>query len=137
MTAAEMQAFIPLLSFASADSFIRRYRAAGRKKHLPLNSYVSLYGNEDGEKKGKEQEELLEEISDSARLNPEELFLDRERTEYLENAIEKELSPFEKQVLDLYLTGMSYSEIARVLGREEKSTDNALQRLKGKIRKVL
>ena len=110
---------------------------AGRKKHLPLNSYVSLYGNEDGEKKGKEQEELLEEISDSARLNPEELFLDRERTEYLENAIEKELSPFEKQVLDLYLTGMSYSEIARVLGREEKSTDNALQRLKGKIRKVL
>ena len=112
-------------------------QAAGRKKHLPLNSYVSLYGNEDGEKKGKEQEELLEEISDSARLNPEELFLDRERTEYLENAIEKELSPFEKQVLDLYLTGMSYSEIARVLGREEKSTDNALQRLKGKIRKVL
>ena len=112
-------------------------QAAGRKKHLPLNSYVSLYGNEDGEKKGKEQEELLEEISDSARLNPEELFLDRERTEYLENAIEKELSPFEKQVLDLYLTGMSYSEIARVLGREEKSTDNALQRLKGKIKKVL
>lgn len=112
-------------------------QAAGRKKHLPLNSYVSLYGNEDGAKKGKEQEELLEEISDSARLNPEELFLDRERTEYLENAIEKELSPFEKQVLDLYLTGMSYSEIARVLGREEKSTDNALQRLKGKIRKVL
>ncbi len=112
-------------------------QAAGRKKHLPLNSYVSLYGNEDGEKKGKEQEELLEEISDSARLNPEELFLDRERTKYLENAIEKELSPFEKQVLDLYLTGMSYSEIARVLGREEKSTDNALQRLKGKIRKVL
>ena len=46
-------------------------QAAGRKKHLPLNSYVSLYGNEDGEKKGKEQEELLEEISDSARLNPE------------------------------------------------------------------
>ena len=112
-------------------------QAAGRKKHLPLNSYVSLYGNEDGEKKGKEPEELLEEISDSARLNPEELFLDRERTEYLESAIEKELSPFEKQVLDLYLTGMSYSEIARVLGREEKSTDNALQRLKGKIRKVL
>lgn len=132
-----MQAFIPLLSFASADSFIRRYRRPGLQKDLPLNSYVSLYGNEDGAKKGKEQEELLEEISDSARLNPEELFLDRERTEYLENAIEKELSPFEKQVLDLYLTGMSYSEIARVLGREEKSTDNALQRLKGKIRKVL
>ena len=43
----------------------------------------------------------------------------------------------EKQVLDLYMTGMSYSQIARVLGRYEKSTDNALQRLKSKIRKIL
>ena len=64
-------------------------QAAGRKKHLPLNSYVSLYGNEDGEKKGKEQEELFEEISDSARLNPEELFLDRERTEYIGKCSER------------------------------------------------
>ena len=69
--------------------------------------------------------------------NPETLFIDRERVEYLEGQIDKELSSFEKQVLDLYLTGMSYSQIARVLGREEKSTDNALQRLKGKIKKML
>ncbi len=63
--------------------------------------------------------------------------LDRERVEYLEGIIDRELSDFEKQVLDLYLTGMSYSQIAKVLGREEKATDNALQRLKGKIRKML
>ena len=56
---------------------------------------------------------------------------------YLEKAIEEELSEFEKQVLDLYMTGMSYSQIARVLGRDEKATDNALQRLKSKIRKML
>ena len=56
---------------------------------------------------------------------------------YLETAIDRELSSFEKQVLDLYMTGMSYVEIARVLGRDEKSTDNALQRLKSKIRKML
>ena len=55
----------------------------------------------------------------------------------LERKIEEELSTFEKQVLDLYLTGMSYTEIARVLGRDEKSTDNALQRMKSKIRKVI
>lgn len=57
--------------------------------------------------------------------------------EYLEGQIDRELSGFEKQVLDLYLTGMSYSQIAKVLGREEKSTDNALQRLKSKIKKML
>ena len=51
--------------------------------------------------------------------------------------IEEELSTFEKQVLDLYVTGMSYTQIARVLGRDEKSTDNALQRMKSKIRKVI
>ena len=65
------------------------------------------------------------------------MFLDKERVAYLEKVIEEELSDFEKQVLDLYLTGMSYSQIARVLGRDEKSTDNALQRLKAKIRKML
>ena len=40
-------------------------------------------------------------------------------------------------MLDLYVTGMSYAQIARVLGRDEKSTDNALSRLKGKIKKIL
>ena len=63
--------------------------------------------------------------------------MDKERVAYLENTIENELSAFEKQVLDLYMTGMSYTQIAKVLGRDEKSTDNALQRLKSKIRKRL
>ena len=51
--------------------------------------------------------------------------------------IESSLSPFEKQVFDLYLTQMSTAQIARVLGKNEKSTDNALQRLKGKLRKII
>ena len=46
-------------------------------------------------------------------MSPEELFLDKERVEDLERAIETELSSFEKQVLDLYLTGMSYTQIAK------------------------
>ena len=65
------------------------------------------------------------------------MFLDKERVAYLEKTIEEELSDFEKQVLDLYMTGMSYSQIAKVLGRDEKATDNALQRLKAKIKKIL
>ena len=63
--------------------------------------------------------------------------IDKENVLLLERKIEEELSAFEKQVLDLYLTGMTYTQIARVLGRDEKSTDNALQRLKAKIRKVI
>ena len=47
------------------------------------------------------------------------------------------MSSFEKEVLDLYITGMSYAQIAKVLGKDEKSTDNALQRLKGKLKKAI
>lgn len=111
-------------------------QASRRKKHLPLNTYVSLYGPPGGPR-DKEEADLLDSLEDRAERSPEELFIDKERVEYLETAIEKELSSFEKQVLDLYMTGMTYSQIARVLGRDEKSTDNALQRLKSKIKKML
>lgn len=109
-------------------------QASQRKKHWPLNYSVSL----SGEGQDAQQEGLLQEPAiGGPGNNPEELFLDKERTEFLEAQIEKELSPFEKQVLDLHLIGMSYSQIAKVLGRDEKSTDNALQRVKGKIKKIL
>lgn len=110
-------------------------QAAKRKKHTPLNNYVSLDSDVVGE--DKDGNSISPLLADKAELSPEELFLDKERVAYLQKAIEEELSEFEKQVLDLYLTGMSYSQIAKVLGRDEKSTDNALQRLKTKIRKIL
>lgn len=109
-------------------------QASQRKKHAPLNTYISLYGEQKEKDEGAPLEEIL---SSGAGSNPETLFLDKERMEYLEGEIDKELSTFEKQVLDLYLTGMSYSQIAKVLGKEEKSTDNALQRVKAKIKKIL
>ena len=111
-------------------------QAAKRQKHIPLNSYISLNANESG-KEESEERSLLEALADRTELNPEELFLDKERVNYLETVIERELSGFEKQVLDLYMTGMSYTQIAKVLGRDEKSADNALQRLKSKIKKLL
>lgn len=124
--------------FTFADLCISRQmytavQASRRQKHVPLNTYISLYAGDrqDGEERG-----LMESLEDRSDINPEFLFLDKERVDYLEKTIEQELSSFEKQVLDLYLTGMSYTQIAKVLGREEKATDNALQRLKGKIRKI-
>lgn len=109
-------------------------QAAGRMKHIPLNSYISLYGN--GTEHGEEEDGILSILADHG-LNPEDLVIDKENVELLEKKMEQELSGFEKQVLDLYVTGMSYSQIARVLGRDEKSTDNALQRLKSKIKKMI
>ena len=112
-------------------------QASKRQKHLPLNTYISLdSGNPAGEDE-RESMKLGELLADRTELSPEELFLDKERVTYLEKIIEEELSDFERQVLDLYMTGMSYTQIARVLGRDEKATDNALQRLKAKIRKML
>lgn len=127
--------------FTFADLCISRQmytavQASRRKKHIPLNTYISLYGDM-GEQEEGESRSLEDSLASAQGRNPEELFLDKERVDYLERSIERELSDFEKQVLDLYLTGMSYSQIAKVLGREEKATDNALQRLKGKIRKML
>lgn len=108
-------------------------QSAGRKKHSFLNYYVSLYG--DQERNGEKYPELIQELVARDTKNPEELVIDKENLESLEKTIEQELSSFEKQVLELCLTGMGYTEIARVLGRTDKATDNALQRIKTKIRK--
>ncbi len=127
--------------FTFADLCVSRQmytavQAAGRQKHAPLNTYISLYANMSGQEDGEERE-MINDIISQAEKNPEELLIDRENLELLEKAIDKELSGFEKQVLDLYLTGMKYTQIAKVLGRDDKSTDNALQRIKNKIKRQL
>lgn len=129
--------------FTFADLCISRQmytavQASGRQKHAPLNTYISLYSHVTTQA-GQESEEaeLLNILATEGSLNPEEMMIDKENVEGLEKTIERELSSFEKQVLDLYITGMSYGQIAKVLGRDEKSTDNALQRIKGKLRKAI
>lgn len=108
-------------------------KASSRKKHLPLNTAISLSRpvREDGE----EEEEFLDCLEADASSNPEVYLIGQEEMERLEEKIERELSPFEKQVLELHLTGMGYVEIAHVLNRDEKSTDNALQRIRTKLKK--
>lgn len=111
-------------------------QASRRKKHVPLNEAISLYSQVDGLGEG-DGRFLLEELSDTSGQDPESLVLDKERLKELERTIEESLSPFEKQVLDLYLTQMTTAQIARILGKNEKSTDNALQRLKAKLKKLI
>jgi len=112
-------------------------QASRREKHAPLNTYISLYADMTESENDGNSTELVNVISSAAETNPELLMIDRENVAAIEAIIEKELSSFEKQVLDLYITGMSYSQIARVLSRDVKSTDNALQRLKAKLRNCL
>ena len=66
--------------------------------------------------------------------NPESILIDRENVAALENEMKKSLSPLENRVLQLYLDGNGYMDIARILGKTPKSIDNALQRILGKIK---
>ncbi|RKM62240.1 RNA polymerase sporulation sigma factor SigH [Butyrivibrio sp. CB08] len=111
-------------------------KALSRKKHTPLNSYISIYASREDSEQGSDVS--LEEILESdSNLIPEQYVLDQENLKILEENIDKELSELERQVLDLYITGMSVKNIAKVLGRDEKSTDNAMQRVRAKLKKYL
>lgn len=115
-----------------AEHCIRRrlysaIKSASRLKHLPLNNGVSL------EQLSEDSPMQLSAIPDALLCNPEELVLARERTEELYSELAQCLSGFEKQVLDLYRDGLSYREIAFRLGKEEKSIDNAVQRIRRKL----
>ena len=108
---------------------------ATRKKHIPLNRYISLskpaYDDENSE------ETLIDTLLFNDNSNPEELFIGKENIEDLGVKIEENLSKLEKKVLQMYLNGISYQEIAKIMGRSPKSIDNALQRVKKKIEKFV
>ena len=105
--------------------------ASKRKKHSPLNSYVSLYD------KDEEQSSLIETMEDNGQSNPEELMISREYATILENRLEESLSALEKRVLYLHLRGTDYKTIANLLDKSPKTIDNALQRIIGKTAKIL
>jgi len=112
-------------------------QASNRKKHLPLNTYISIYSQSMNAEEGTEEYDLMNTLTLGNDNNPEEMVIEQENMEQMELAILSQLSELEKQVFELHLTGMNYTEIAKVLGRDEKSTDNALQRMKSKIKRLL
>ena len=112
-------------------------KLSGRKKHMPLNTYISIYNEDDRREDGGSAVSLQDVLPAGCDTEPESIILNQEKALEISEAIERDLSPLEKSVMDLFMTGMGYTEIARVLGRDEKSTDNALQRLKGKLRKII
>ena len=110
--------------------------ASNRKKHLPLNSYVSLY--EDSEQVGEGRSlPLIDTIESSKENDPEVLYFGKEYTEAFAEQLKELLSPLENHVLYLHLMGTDYRTIAELLGKSPKSVDNALQRIKTKAHKIL
>lgn len=113
---------------------ITAVKNATRQKHIPLNSYISLNKpifEEDGERT------LMETIDQDHVSDPEELFIGKEEMTRIEGKINEVLSSFELEVLYSYLQGLSYQEIAKLLDKDAKSVDNALQRIKKKVEKFL
>ena len=78
-----------------------------------------------------------EHLGDNWGENPESIIIDQENVQDLEQEITATLSPMENQVLEYYLAGNGYGEIARIMGKTPKSIDNALQRIRTKIREQL
>lgn len=109
---------------------ITAIKTATRQKHIPLNTYVSLNKpiyEEDSER-------TLLDVIDGLRItDPEALVIGKEEVADIEQQIKTVLSSLEMEVLNSYLDGKSYQEIAQDLDREAKSIDNALQRVKRKL----
>ena len=100
---------------------------SGRLKNKPLNSYISL---------SEEESPILDSLA-FEQQDPEAIVIDRENVNVMQEKIRQHLSRFETRVLDSYLEGMTYTQIAEAMGKSPKSIDNALQRIRGKIREFL
>ena len=105
--------------------------ASKRKKHSPLNTYVSLYEETEG------KDALIDTMEAAKETNPKELLISQEYTRLLESKLEEQLSDLENRVLYLHLLGTDYRTIAKLLDKSPKTVDNALQRIKNKTQKIL
>ena len=94
--------------------------AAGRQKNAPLNGYISL---------SEESEHLLDQ-------GIEDAVIEKANYQQIYKKVQEHLSGMEKEVLELYLEGKDYIEIARIMKKPDKSIDNALQRIKAKVRRI-
>ncbi len=99
---------------------ISAIKSANRLRHRPLNSYVSIY-------KENEDDCEMDCLTTSELSNPEEIAISKESAEIFKKKIDTLLSEFEKKVLVMFLNGDSYESIANTLNKETKAIDNALQ----------
>ena len=112
------------------NRLINIIESAASLKHLPLNNYISF-------------DRVTEDLSKAVHASTDETFLRSTEVKVLDRELYHDileqrmecLSKFERTVLDYYLTGMTYKEIAEKSGKSEKSIDNAIQRIRKKMAK--
>lgn len=103
----------------------RAIESSNRLKNQPLNSYVSL-----------SDEASEDDLWQNWEKSPESIVLDREYTDTMIKKIYQVCSPFENHVLELYMRGYDYRKIAEMMDKAPKSIDNALQRIRTKIKGI-
>ncbi len=130
----KLSSFRAFAELCITRQIITAIKAATRQKHFPLNSYVSLNRPIFDEESDRTLMDVIgvEKISD-----PEEMIINRESYAGIETKMSEILSSLEMEVLSLFLEGKTYQEIAEDLNKQVKSIDNALQRVKRKLEKVL
>lgn len=106
----------------SIISELRRYNRMGIDKEISVDD-VS-----DG---------VLEEFCGAVSESPENEYIDKESSAQLHDTIFSVLSTYESQVFGMYLAEIPYSIIASRLGKDVKSIDNAIQRIKNKLKKLV
>ena len=130
----KLSSFHAFAELCVTRQIITAIKTATRQKHIPLNSYISLNKPLFDEESDRT---LLDVIMEGKVSNPEEIIINREDLIHIHEKINDVLSGLEQDVLNAYLDGKSYQEIADALGRHVKSIDNALQRVKHKLEKYL
>lgn len=125
--------FATFANLCIARQIYTAIKASNRQKNIPLNTYISFYSTTSGQ---DGENFLLDELREQTGLSPEDIIIDKENVDRIYEIFRDSLSKLEKKVLERYLGGMTYTEIAYSLKREPKSIDNALQRIKGKLAKV-
>lgn len=109
---------------------ITAIKAATRKKHMPLNTYISFNRSVF---EGENEKPLIDVLTSARMTDPEEVLIGRENYAAVADSIEHSLSKLERNALGLYLCGYSYQQIADALRITTKSVDNAIQRVKKKL----
>lgn len=130
----KLSSFRSFAELCITRQIITAIKTATRQKHIPLNSYISfnkpIYSAD-------RDRTMLDILSGIGVTDPEENFIQLEFSKNLRKKLNRVLSELEENVLNCYLEGKTYEEMAREFGIGIKSVDNAFQRVKRKIEKIL
>lgn len=126
---------VPFKKFAEiciTRQIIKAMESADRQKNQPLNSYVSFSAQEE-----PTNQEVVESLLTNEVFNPENILIDSEKTLDTFEKIVEILSKMELQVFLYMMQGMDYHTIAQKMDKSEKKIDNAIQRIRQKVRQII